>query len=127
MTGLENGAALAVLVVEDEPLLRMETADMMEDTGFEVYEAANADVALILLEKHPEVRILFTDVDMLGSMDGLALAHAVRDRWPPVAIIIVSGHFRIDATSLPENGVFFSKPYRPTLIMQTVRRFAQAA
>ena len=74
----------AVLIVEDEPLIRMGAVCQIEDAGFEVYEAASADAAIALLELHKEIRLIFTDVDMPGSMDGLKLAHYVRGRWPPV-------------------------------------------
>ncbi|KQS67610.1 hypothetical protein ASG39_22725 [Rhizobium sp. Leaf371] len=108
---------IAVLVVEDEPLLLMDAMDMIEDAGFTVYGAANAAEAISLMEKHDAIRVLFTDVDMPGSMDGLKLAHAVRDRWPPVSIIIASGHVNVAHERLPENGIFFSKPYPPASIV----------
>jgi two-component system, response regulator PdtaR len=73
----------AILIVEDEPLIRMDAVYLIEDASFEVYEAATADAAVALLELHKEIRLIFTDVDMPGSMDGLKLAHYVRRRWPP--------------------------------------------
>lgn len=76
----------AVLIVEDEPLIRMGAVDLIEEAGFEVYEAGRADAAIALLELHQDIRLIFTDVDMPGSMDGLKLAHYVRGRWPPVKI-----------------------------------------
>lgn len=100
-----------VLVVEDEPLLRMMAMDLVEDAGFEVVEAANADEAVRILEARADIRIVFTDIDMPGSMDGMKLALSVRDRWPPIEIIIVSGHVRIADRDLPARSVFFSKPY----------------
>ena len=81
----------AVLIVEDEPLIRMGTASLIEDAGFKVHEAGNADEAIRILELHDEIRLIFTDVNMPGSMDGLKLAHYVRGRWPPVKIIVTSG------------------------------------
>jgi CheY-like chemotaxis protein len=74
----------AVLIVEDEALIRMDTASLIEDAGFKVHEAGNADEAIRILELHDEIRLIFTDVNMPGSMDGLKLAHYVRGRWPPV-------------------------------------------
>ena len=100
-----------VLVVEDEPLVRMLAVEIAEEAGFEVIEASNADEAIILLETVPNIRVVMTDVDMPGSMDGLKLAAAVRDRWPPVEIIVVSGMQRPKAHELPERSVFFDKPY----------------
>ncbi|SKA26644.1 response regulator [Consotaella salsifontis] len=108
---------IAILVVEDEPLLLMDAMDMIEDAGFTVYGAGNADEALRLLESRNDIRVLFTDVDMPGSMDGLKLAHAVKDRWPPVHIIVASGHVNVARKELPENGVFFAKPYPPSSII----------
>ena len=112
----------AVLVVEDEPLLLMDAMDIMEDAGFVTYGASNAVDAIVLLERHADIRLMFTDVDMPGSMDGLMLAKAVRDRWPPVAIIVTSGHGRVNADQLPSGGVFFTKPYVPAHILAEVRR-----
>ncbi|MBW9090728.1 response regulator [Rhizobium wenxiniae] len=101
----------AVLVVEDEPLLRMMAMDMVEDAGFEPVEARDADEAIALLEARTGITIVFTDVDMPGSMGGLKLAAAIRDRWPPIEIVITSGHFRLDDTEIPTRTVFFPKPY----------------
>ena len=103
---------IAVLVVEDEPLVRMDIADHLIDEGFEVFEAANADEAIAVLESEPSIRILFTDIDMPGSMDGLKLSIAVRDRWPPVHIIVTSGQRMVEITDMPDWSVFFSKPYQ---------------
>jgi len=100
-----------VLVVDDEPLVRMLAVEVAEEAGFEVLEASNADEAVILLETVSGIRILMTDVDMPGSMDGLKLAAAVRDRWPPVEIIVVSGMQRPRIHELPERAIFFDKPY----------------
>lgn len=102
---------ITVLVVEDEPLVRMDAVDIVEEAGFVAIEASNADEAIRILETNPDIRIIFTDIDMPGSMDGIKLAFAVRDRWPPVVIMIVSGHHRPLAADMPENARFFSKPY----------------
>lgn len=74
-----------VLVVEDEALIRLDAVHMIEDAGYEVVEAANADEAIRILEQHREIHVVFTDVNMPGSMDGLKLAHAIRNRWPHIA------------------------------------------
>lgn len=111
----------AVLVVEDEALVRFDIADYLAENGFEVHEAASADQALIILEAVPEIRLLFTDIDMPGSMDGLKLSAAVRDRWPPVRIIVTSGN-RIAATAdLPPGSLFFAKPYVPADIARSMQ------
>lgn len=100
-----------VLVVDDEPLIRMDAVGMLEEAGFNVIEAGNADEAIDILQTTTDIWAIFTDVDMPGSMDGLRLAHAVRDRWPPVHIFVISGHRVIEADDLPASGRFFSKPY----------------
>ncbi|MEO8757890.1 MAG: response regulator [Devosia sp.] len=115
---------VAVLVVEDEALVRMGIVDHLEEAGFAVFEAANADLAVALLAVTPQIRLLFTDIDMPGSMDGLKLAAAVRKRWPPVKIVVTSGHWRNAPGSLPEGSVFFAKPYDPDEIASTLRRLA---
>ena len=113
---------ISVLVVEDEELIRLDIVDFLQQEGFLVYEAATADEAIHLLEIHPPISVLFTDIDMPGSMDGLKLAAAVRDRWPPVKIVITSGHRIVEITDLPDGGVFFSKPYRHGEIATTFRK-----
>ena len=99
-----------VLVVEDEPVVRTATCLYLEDSGFEVFEAANADEAIALLSRQNAMRLVFTDIDMPGSMDGLKLAAFVRDRWPPIRIIVTSGK-RMVVTDLPDGSMFFAKPY----------------
>lgn len=116
----------AVLIVEDEPLIRMGAVSLIEDAGFEVYEAGSADAAIALLERHEEIRLIFTDVDMPGSMDGLKLAHYVRGRWPPVKIIVTSGHVKVTEESLPAGALFLPKPYEPAEITRRVREMLAA-
>ncbi|HEY4166879.1 MAG TPA: response regulator [Reyranella sp.] len=111
-----------VLVVEDEALLLFSIADDLREAGFDVLEAGNADEAIRLLMANPAIRLVFTDIDMPGSMDGLKLSSVVRDRWPPVRIIVTSGKQRPSADRLPEGGVFLSKPYSPGNIAATMNR-----
>jgi CheY-like chemotaxis protein len=106
----------AVLIVEDEPLVRLGAAKFIADEGFEVIEAANADEAIRILEARKDVRIVFTDIHMPGSMDGLKLARAVRNRWPPIKIIVTSGRDPVREQDLPEGSRFFAKPYDPIQI-----------
>jgi CheY-like chemotaxis protein len=113
-----------VLVVEDEPLLRLLAMDVVEDAGFEALYAANADEAVAILETRTDVRIVFTDVDMPGSMDGIKLAAAVRGRWPPIAIIVVSGHVQVDLADLPDGSRFFRKPYNSEHVIVALREMA---
>lgn len=100
-----------ILVVEDESLIRMSIADHLEESGFDVLEARDADQALELLIKNPGISIIFTDVDMPGSMDGIALAQLVRDRWPPIRVFVTSGLWRLNGDELPDQSVFIPKPY----------------
>ena len=113
-----------VLVVEDEYLIRMGIVSDLEDAGFVVLEAANADAAIALLQTNPSIGLLFTDIDMPGGMNGLKLAAAVRNRWPPIKIIVTSGHFDLAATDLPAGGRFFAKPYNGLAIAAAFREMA---
>lgn len=116
-----------VLVVEDDTLLRMHAAEMIEEAGFEVLEAPNADEAIKLLEARLDIAVVFTDIDMPGSMNGLKLAHAVAHRWPPIRIVATSGHFQMRDGDLPEGGLFIAKPYLSQQILSTLRKLAKAA
>jgi two-component sensor histidine kinase/CheY-like chemotaxis protein len=99
-----------VLVVEDEMVLRMKAVDIVEDAGFTAIEAVNADEALAILESRSDISLLFSDIQMPGSMDGLKLAHAVHDRWPSIKIILVSGQVKLSDTDKPTDSRFFGKP-----------------
>jgi CheY-like chemotaxis protein len=101
---------VVVLVVEDEMLLRMRAVDMVEDAGFTPVEAVDADEAVAILESRSDIALLFTDIQMPGSMDGLKLAHAVRERWPPIKIILVSGQLKLANIDIPADSRFFGKP-----------------
>jgi len=118
--------AVSVLVVEDEALIRMDIADQLEREGFFVFEAANADQAIVVLNAEPSVRIMFTDIDMPGSMDGLKLAAAVRKRFPPVQIIVTSGHRMVEINEMPDGSVFFGKPYQHAAVMASMRQLLAA-
>ena len=105
-----SSAPAVVLVVEDEMLLRMRAVDMVEDAGFTSVEAVNADEAVAILESRSDIALLLTDIQMPGSMDGLKLAHAVHERWPPIRIILVSGQLRPASIDIPADSRFFGKP-----------------
>lgn len=122
---LENSSSRpCVLVVEDEVFSRMHAVDLVEAAGYRAIEASNADEAIAILEARKDIRIVFTDINMPGSMDGLRLARAVRDRWPPIELILTSGHFDVPESDIPERGVFFSKPYRDHAIVSALQKFA---
>jgi CheY-like chemotaxis protein len=114
--GLGTPDRPVVLVVEDEFLLRMDAVDMIASAGFEVVEAANADEAIEILESRRDITVVFTDIQMPGSMDGLKLAQAVRGRWPPIKIVATSGHANVAESDLPEGGRFLPKPYSPVQV-----------
>jgi two-component system, response regulator PdtaR len=111
---------MKILVVEDEPLIRLGLASLMEDAGYEVVEAVGADGAIRLLEADRSIRLVVTDVDMPGSMDGIRLAHHVADRWPPVRLIVISGKVGVLPGQLPEGARFISKPYREPMLLGIV-------
>src|ERR1039457_6818186 len=106
----QSAVLRAVLVVEDEMLLRMRAVDMVEDAGFTAVEAINADDALAILESRSDIELLFTDIQMPGSMDGLKLAYAVHARWPLIKIILGSGQLKLTDNDKPPDSRFFGKP-----------------
>lgn len=107
-----------VLVVEDEALLRMNAVDIVHQAGFEVLEASTADEAIDILEARDDIRVVFTDIQIPGSMDGLKLARAVRGRWPPIQIIATSGRVKVSEHDLPQGGRFLPKPYTTHQVTQ---------
>jgi CheY-like chemotaxis protein len=110
-----------ILVVEDEMLVRMHGTDILEEAGFSVIEAANADEALAILTGQDAVHLLFSDVDMPGSMDGLALARQVHQRWPNIRLLLTSGHHRLNEDQLPDNGKFLGKPWTHDVLLSRIR------
>jgi CheY-like chemotaxis protein len=106
------GPRPVVLIVEDEILVRLDAVEVIEGRGFEAIEASNADEAISILEQRNDIGLIFTDIDMPGSMDGVKLAHFVKDRWPPIKIIATSGHAKITANDLPQGVRFMPKPLR---------------
>src|ERR1700716_3003153 len=119
--GLSASKRAVVLIVEDEFLLRMDAVDMIAAAGFEVVEAANADEAIEILESRRDITVVFTDIQMPGSMDGLKLARAVSGRGPPIKIVATSGHVHVTETDLPEGGRFLPKPYNPIQVTGLLR------
>ncbi len=112
-----------ILVVEDELILRTMAVDLFEEAGYETAEATNADDAMELLQRRIDIRVLFTDVQMPGSMDGLTLAAFVRNKWPLIELILTSGRYVRDI-DIPERGVFLPKPYDPETLLLTTRRLS---
>jgi CheY-like chemotaxis protein len=111
MMVLAHSTIPVVLVVEDEMMLRMRAVDMVEDAGYTSVEAVDADDAVAILEARSDIALLFTDIQMPGSMDGLELAQAVHERWPPIRIILVSGQLKPANADIPADTRFFAKPF----------------
>jgi CheY-like chemotaxis protein len=109
-----------VLVVEDHPLVRRGVSEVIVEAGFETLEASSPAEAIRILEARPDIHLVFTDAEMPGTMDGLELAHYIRNRWPPVKLIVVSGKLAIDPQELPPGARFFPKPYRETSIVEAM-------
>ena len=126
MSSSETVRPYAVLIVEDEPILRLHAASLVEEAGFTAIEASNADEAIAILESRSDITLLFTDVNMPGSMDGLKLAHAVRNRWPPIKIVVVSGHMQVDQNDLPADSRFFGKPFEADKMIAELRAMIAA-
>jgi two-component system, response regulator PdtaR len=110
-----------VLIVEDEFLIRMDALDMVRAAGFDAVEAENADEAIGILEARLDITLVFTDIQMPGSMDGLKLAAAIRGRWPPIKIVATSGMLKISEDDLPAGSRFLPKPYSARQIAATLR------
>ena len=114
-----------VLVAEDEPLIRMMAAEELGDAGFEVIEAQHATEAIRILKGMAEkVRVLFTDVHMPGTMDGLGLAEYVHLHWPWIVLLVTSGRDRLQKSDIPDDGKFIPKPYTPQQMAEKVRALA---
>lgn len=111
-----------VLLVEDEATVRLIGTDALEDAGYEVIDAETADDAIRILDSIGEVEVLFTDIRMPGTMDGLELAAIVHERWPSVKILVTSADTRPPKSSIPDDGQFLPKPYRIARLQDEVGR-----
>lgn len=107
---MKNGRAV-VLVVEDSAIIRMAALELVVSAGYEALEASDADEAICILESRDDIDLVFTDVQMPGTMDGIKLSHHIRKRWPPVKLIVASGAAILEESTLPAGSTFFSKPY----------------
>jgi CheY-like chemotaxis protein len=116
----------AVLVVEDEALILIDICDGLADLGFRVFQASNARQAVEQLMLHPDIQVMFTDIDMPGDIDGLRLAKLVRGQWPPIKIIITSGKHRLAKDDLPIVGTFIPKPYDPASVASAIHEVMAA-
>lgn len=118
----EPASTPVVLVVEDEMVLRMRAVDIVEDAGFVPVEAVSADEAMRILEARDDISLLFTDIQMPGSMDGLKLAHAAHTRWPHIKIILVSGQIAVTDDDKPDDSEFFPKPLEVQQMVHELQR-----
>lgn len=118
---MEAPSSALILVVEDEPFVRLDAIDILIGAGFRVIDAANADEAIVILEARPDIRVVVTDIQMPGSMDGLKLAATIRNRWPPIALIVTSGRGSVRQQELPEHGRFLPKPYNGPRLVEAIR------
>lgn len=110
-----------ILTVEDEPLVSQFLGWVLKDAGYEVVATANADDAIEVLESRSDIRLVITDINMPGSMDGLKLAAAVKGRWPPIKIIVSTGMGKPKDEDMPPHSQFLSKPHVPDRVLAAVR------
>lgn len=125
MSGMDRERNPIVLVVEDEAVVRVAALAIVEESGFEAIGASSADEAIYALETRPDIRAVFTDVQMPGQMDGVKLARLIRDRWPAMAVLLTSGKTRLVASDLPNGARFVPKPYLAFQIETILRDLLQ--
>ncbi len=119
---MPNDIPLEVLVVEDEPLVRIVATDAIADSGIMAWEAGDAAEALQVLDRRPHIGLVVTDVNMPGEMDGLALAGRVSEDRPDISVIVTSAKAVVGAGDLPDGGAFLPKPYRTERLVELVHR-----
>jgi CheY-like chemotaxis protein len=117
---MNTPASSVVLVVEDEVLVRLDAIEALKGAGYRVIDAASADEAIAILETRRDIRVVVTDIQMPGSMDGLKLAATIRNRWPPIELIVTSGRISVDQHQLPERGRFLPKPYSGPRLVEAI-------
>src|ERR1700678_241272 len=115
-----------ILIVEDEALVRLSAVGILEDAGFPIIEAATSDEALEMLEADSDVQLLFTDINMPGTIDGIALARRVHDRWPHIGIMVASANPILKTDGLPAGSRFEQKPYGPDAVVRHARELTSA-
>lgn len=124
---MPNRAKTVVLVVEDEPLILMDAMQSLEDAGFEVIDAYDAEHALLVLQQRPDIDAVFTDVNMPGRFDGVQLARMVNERRPEIVIIVTSGAMKVQRSDLPEGGQFIPKPYRGEHVAKLIEDLVESS
>jgi two-component system, response regulator PdtaR len=118
---IDTDKPTVVLLVEDEALVRMVGADILEEAGFRVIEAVNANEALAMLEARTDVQALVTDVEMPGGLDGFTLARLVHKAWPHIRIVVASGRASPAEGVMPPRAFFLPKPYKPDALVRAVQ------
>ena len=113
-----------VLVIEDEPILRIDALDMVEQAGFEAVEAMSVDDAIRILETRPDIRIVYMDLDMPRGVKGIELAARIRDRWPPIEIVLTAAYFNEQDLTMPARAEFYAKPVQRDDVIAAMRRMA---
>ena len=111
MASSEQRSKPMILLVEEEPSEREPIARHLRENGFSVEVVDDSDAALALLDKRSDIRGLVTDAHVPGGIDGFELAALVRERWPDLAVVMMSGHSDESSGPVPEGGDFVSKPY----------------
>ncbi|WP_264051052.1 response regulator [Methylobacterium flocculans] len=111
-----------ILVVEDDDLVRLMAVEMLEDAGYDVVEARHADEAWLVLHQRSDIGVVFSDVDMPGTMCGVMLAERVSDAWPDIRIILTSGRQRFADRAVPDHGLFVAKPYSVSQVIDAIHR-----
>ena len=109
-----------VLVVDDDSLGRLSAVLLLDEAGFDTLEASGADAAIALLEARRDIKVVFADINMPGGMNGLELAQIIRHRWPPVGLVLTSGHRRVRGEDMPERGHYLGKPYSPAQLVGVI-------
>ena len=117
----QDGRRPTILIVEDEALIRMVSADMLLEAGFDALEAGDADEAVAVLQEASQIEVMFTDVRMPGRIDGLQLAALVHQRWPAIGLLVTSGHCHLSPSELPDDGHFVSKTYHIDDVVTQIR------
>ena len=112
--------APVVLVAEDEELVRLYAADLLAEAGYKVIDVASADAALVAMAEQPDIRVLFTDIQMPGKLDGIQLARRVHEQWPEVLLLITSGGRQPEKAEIADHGHFIAKPYLPSDVLNEI-------
>jgi DNA-binding NtrC family response regulator len=114
--------SLVIVLVDEEPTIRQATSRHLREAQFEVLEATDSDVAIALLEKHSAVHALVTDAHVPGKIDGFELAGRAQERWPDLAVVMISGHSDDTSGPVPDGAEFVAKPYLSTQLVPTLNR-----